>query len=217
MRKVPLITGHVYHIFNRGVNKQDIFFTKNNYTQFLDAAHHYLTKTGKFSYEKLKPKNDDPGSLGSSGEQEQKIEILAYVLMPNHFHFLIRQIKDLGVTSFMQHLTNSYSHYLNIKYKRVGPLFQGRFKNVLVESDEQLVHLSRYIHLNPVVSGLVFHPKDYPWSSFLSYVSDQESQLPNPKFILSRFPSKNRYQSFVLDQVDYAIELEKIKHLTFES
>lgn len=70
--------------------------------------------------------------------------------MPNHFHFLIEQTADKGIASHMQRFINSYAHYVNIKYKRVGPLFQGLFKGVLIESDEQFLHVSRYIHLNPL-------------------------------------------------------------------
>lgn len=138
MRKVPVVTGHIYHIFNRGVNKGEIFFAEEDYQRFLLTATHYLIKTTKFSYEKAFILND-PGSL----EEKPKVEILAYCLMPNHFHFLIKQLVDNGLSSYLQHVTNSYVHYVNIKYKRIGPLFQSRYKNILIETDEQLVHVLR--------------------------------------------------------------------------
>lgn len=213
LRKDILTTGNIYHIFNRGVNKGDIFFLEKDYCRFLLAAKHYRTKDSKFSYEKPNS-NNDTGTL--EVKIEPRIEILAFSLMPNHFHFLIRQLKDDGITWFMQHLINSYVHYLNLKHKRVGPLFQGRFKNALIESDEQLLHTSRYIHLNPLVSGLVPDLKNYSWSSYNSYIGREEDSLSNPEFILKNFQTKGDYEQFVLNQAEYAKSLEQIKHITLD-
>ena len=102
--------------------------------------------------------------------EEKMIEIICYCLMPNHIHFLIRQLKENGISKFMGQISNSYTKYFNTKYTRVGPLLQGPFKAVLIESDEQLIHVSRYIHLNPIVSGIVKNLEDYPWSSYLEYI-----------------------------------------------
>ncbi len=209
MRKTPLITNHIYHVFNRGVNKGDIFFSQKDYERFLSAARHYLTKNSKFSYEKDTNSND-PVSL----ELKPKVEILAYCLMPNHFHFLIKQLKEDGITSYMRRFMNSYSHYVNVKNKRVGPLFQGRFKGVLIDSDEQLLHVSRYIHLNPLVSSLVADLNDYPWSSYKAYIEKNTNEdLSKPNIILSNFKTTEDYKKFVSDQEDYARSLELIKHV----
>lgn len=209
MRKVPLVTNNIYHIFNRGVNKGDIFFSEKDYKHFLSAAKHYLIKNSKYSYEKLR---NEPGSSGSPTSFKPKIEILAYCLMPNHFHLLVKQMVDKGIASYMQRFINSYVHYINIKYKRVGPLFQGPFKGVLIESDEQFLHVSRYIHLNPLASGLVSDLKNYPWSSYHSYIGGGEDGLSNPELILRNFKTKKDYEQFVLDQADYAKSLEDMKH-----
>src|SRR3989344_398883 len=182
MRKIPLATNQIYHIFNRGVNKNDIFFSQKDYNRFLAAAKHYIIKNSKFSYEKSPVDNNeanDPVSLASG----PKIEILAYCLMPNHFHFLIKQLVDDGITIYMRRFMNSYVHYVNVKNKRLGPLFQGRFKNVLVDSDEQLLHVSRYIHLNPLVSNLVANLDDYPWSSYFTYTRNAQDRLVSPQII----------------------------------
>lgn len=206
MRKIPLVTNHIYHVFNRGVNKNEIFFSEKDYKRFTLAARHYIAKNSKFSYDKP---NSDPVSAAS----KSKVEILAYCLMPNHFHFLIKQLDDNGITSYMRRFMNSYVHYVNIKYKRVGPLFQGRFKGVLIESDQQLLHVSRYIHLNPLVSDLVASLDDYLWSSYFTYTQNREDGLCNPDLILSSFKTKKDYKQFVLDQKDYARSLEKLKHV----
>lgn len=214
MRKVPLVTNNIYHIFNRGVNKGDIFFSGKDYKHFLSAAKHYLTKNSKYSYEKSSINLNEPGSSALPALQvnKPKIEILAYCLMPNHFHFLVKQAADEGISSYMQRFINSYVHYVNIKYKRVGPLFQGPFKGVLIESDEQFLHVSRYIHLNPLASGLVPDLKNYPWSSYHSYIGDGEDGLSSPELILRNFKTKEDYKQFVLDQADYAKSLEDMKH-----
>lgn len=210
---MPIVTGEIYHIFNRGVNKANIFFQERDYQHFMKAARHYRTKDSKFSYEKLFPIND-PVSLGSELE---KVSILAYCLMPNHFHFLIKQLEDEGITSYFRHLSNSFSHFINIKYGRVGPLFQGRFKNVLIENTEQLLHVSRYIHLNPLVSNLVPNLSLYKWSSYLDYIEDStKDELVDLALVLNEFKSKNDYEKFISDQAEYVRTLEIIKHKTID-
>ena len=219
MRKVPLVTNEIYHVFNRGVNRGNIFFADNDYKRLLEAVFHYRTNSTKFSYQK--PFND-PVSLGSFEDSSRekgvaKVQIIAYCLMPNHFHFLVKQLVDGGITSFVRHLFNSYAHYVNVKYGRIGPLLQGRFKNVHIESQEQLVHVSRYIHLNPLVAGLIPDLRNYRWSSYPIYcgVKDKDG-IVDPEIVTNEFKSSNDYEKFVLDQADYGIALERIKHLLLE-
>ena len=215
MRHVAIVNDNYYHIFNRGVNKGSIFFADRDYQRFFEAAVHYISKNSKFSYErKSNFSSDDP--VSSLNENVDKVSVLAYCLMPNHFHFLVKQLANGGVTDYFRRLANSYSHYINVKYKRTGPLFESRFKNVLVKSDDQLLHLSRYIHLNPIVSGLVKNLDSYIWSSYRSYVDVTEDNLSNPEDVLNNFKSKDDYRRFVMDQVDYGKQLEKLKHLVLE-
>lgn len=220
MRKVPLVTDATYHICNRGVNKAPIFFYEEDYSRLFLTAIHYRTKSSKFSYNKLQErieKRNDPGSENLElTKMLPKVQILAYCFMPNHFHFLIKQLVDGGVTWYMQHVINSYVHYINTKYKRVGPLLQGRFRNVHVESDEQLLHVNRYIHLNPLVASVVSDLNDYHWSSYRNYLSGLNDNLCDTSPILKHFASRQDYKRFILDQVDYARELEKIKHFILD-
>jgi len=208
-RKHILTTGNFYHIFNRGVNKNDIFFSERDYKRFLTTAIHYKNFTHKFTSSSV----SDTVSEKLEKMEKPKIQILAYCLMPNHFHFLIKQLEEGGITWFIQHLINSYVHYINIKHNRVGPLLQGPFKNVLVDSDEQLLHLSRYIHLNPLISNLTTDFKTHRWSSYPSYISaDYSDNLSEPEFILGNFKSREDYEKFVLDQEDYARSIDYLKH-----
>lgn len=116
----------------------------------------------------------------------------------------------------MANFSNSYTKYFNTKYQRVGPLLQGIFKAVHVESDEQLIHLSRYIHLNPV-SGFIVRPEElasYQWSSYPGYLKNLDE---GAKAVMDFFKSPKDYQKFVLDQVDYAKKLKEIDFLTINS
>ena len=137
--------------------------------------------------------------------------------MPNHFHLLLQQLTDGGISKFIKHIGDSYTRYFNTKKERVGPLFQGAFKAVHVETNDQLIHLSRYIHLNPLVSFIVKEENflSYPWSSLQIYLKKRHNFV-NPKPVLEQFKTNDEYLQFVLDQIDYGKELEKIKHLILE-
>lgn len=143
------------------------------------------------------------------------VEVLTYCLMPNHFHLLIKQLKEDGITEFISKLSNSYTKYYNTKYSRVGPLFQGEFKAVLIENDAQLIHVSRYIHLNPISSFLIKDLSTYPWSSYGEYINNING-ICSKEQILGYFKSIKDYQQFVSDQIGYAQELELIKHQIIE-
>ena len=112
----------------------------------------------------------------------------------------------------MRRFIHSYTKYRNVKYNRQGPVFQGIFKAVRIETDEQLVHVSRYIHLNPLVSLLVKDLKLYPWSSYLEYIGMRDNPAVKKDEILSFFKSPKDYEKFILDQADYGTRLELIKH-----
>lgn len=133
------------------------------------------------------------------------------------FHLLLQQVMDGGIITFLSRFSNSYTKYQNTKTNRVGPLLSGVFKSVHIEDDEQLVHLSRYIHLNPVVSYVIKEEEllSYPWSSLPDYLKE-DSSLVDLKPVLNLFKSAEDYKEFVVDQIDYGKKLEEIKHLTLE-
>lgn len=209
-RIIPFVNGQYYHIYNRGVEKRTIFETSRDNSRFIKTMCYYQLEGPKpklsqfFKYQIFKPNFD-----------KKIVEIICYCLMPNHFHFLLKQLKDTGITEFIGKLSNSYTRYFNTRNKRVGPLFQGEFKAVLIESDEQLLHVSRYIHLNPLVSYLVKDLNLYKWSSYVEYVSENKG-ICDKKDILAFFKSPKHYKQFILDQADYAINLELIKHQILE-
>lgn len=202
----PLVNGEYYHIYNRGVAKLPIFTGTNNYHRFLKGVSYYQVSGPKPSFSLFTP------TTRKLELNNKIVEIVCYCLMPNHFHFLIKQLKDNGISEFVGKLSNSYTKYFNIKYKRVGPLYQGEFKSVLVKTNEQLIHLSRYIHLNPFAAGITKDLESYIWSSYPEYINKIEPDICKKEIILDQFKSVEDYKKFVQDHSGYAQELELIKH-----
>lgn len=223
-RKVVLAPEQVYHVFNRGVAALPIFLNLKSYFRFLDLVDYYRFSNTPFSFSQLMslPKEERGKILvGLRKENAIHVEILVYCLMPNHFHFLLKQITDKGISVFMANLQNSYVKYFNIRNERAGPLFQSMFKAVRIETDEQLLHVSRYIHLNPSTAYIVEPEKleDYKWSSLKAYLDEDfngDNYSVNPKAVLDFFKKRKDYLRFILDQASYQRELNKIKHLTLE-
>jgi putative transposase len=157
-------------------------------------------------------------SLKKLRESKRLVEIIAFCLMPNHFHLLLKQLQKKGTSTFMRNFQNSYARYFNTKYHRSGALFQALFKAVRIETDAQLLHVSRYIHLNLVSSFLVEikNLENYPWSSFPEYMKSRSLEFVDPDLVLKQFKTEKDYKKFVFDQADYQRKLQEIKHLTLE-
>ena len=154
-----------------------------------------------------------------SNNTKKIVDITSFTFMPNHFHFLLKQNVNKGISKFLALFQNSYTRYFNTKNTRSGHVFQGQFKAVRVEDDEQLLHLNRYIHLNPHTSYVVktfSELKQYPYSSLPEYLNNQKNSLCNIQEVLSHFSSLKKYEDFLFDQAGYQRALEKIKHLILE-
>lgn len=203
-----------YHVYNRGVDKRIIFEDEQDYTVFL---HFIKVLLSPLPEKQLHPLAEltgfDPIRFRPLlTTLHGKVDLVAYCLMPNHFHLLLKQVPLNGMSEFMRRLATCYVMYFNRKYERSGYLFQGRYKAVLVTEDSYLLHLSRYIHLNPYEltgSDLVKLVKlsTYPYSSYACYLGRKNAEWLNPTPILSFFKSRLRtkstkytsYQSFVED------------------
>ncbi len=200
-----------YHIYNRGVEKREIFLDEQDCGIFLHYLKLYLSPV-----EELK-QLDLPGlrilkfiRLNLS----QEIDLLAFALMPNHIHLQIKQKTSDGIVKLMKRLATAYVMYFNKKYQRVGSLFQNRYKATLIETDEYLLHLSRYIHLNPV--KITYKKIDFKkFSSYPYYLGEKHVSWIKPQEILGYFRSAQRndlkdilsYQSFVEDYRVNSIEI----------
>ncbi len=210
-RVVPFVNGEYYHVFNRGVAAMPIYRNARDYGRFMRTMLYYQIEGPKPRLSLFKPTK-------VFLKNKKIVDVICYCFMPNHFHFLIRQKKDGGITEFVSKISNSYTKYFNTKNQRYGPLLQGEFKAVHIDTNEQLIHVSRYIHLNPIVGFVTSDLSTYKWSSFPEYEGEANASICAKEIILDQFPSMEDYKQFVLDQEDYARKLEIIKHqlLDFE-
>ena len=183
----------LYHVYNRGVEKRKIFEEDQDYKVFLHYLKRYLTDED----DEVRPRWKKDLSLN--------IQLLAYCLMPNHFHLLLKQLSKEYLTIFMRCVANAYTRYFNEKYKRIGPLLQGKYKAVLVDKDPYLLHLTRYIHSNPIGhkenitrSDLVMLNR-YPYSSYNAYLGKWTTSWLHPEIALGFFNNigNNSYKNFV--------------------
>ncbi len=211
-RKLQFAVGEYYHVYSRGVEKRNIFRSDSDRTRFVKLLF-LANNTNQFIFrdvEYLSLKDIDRG--------DGIVAIGAYCLMPNHFHILVKQITENGLSIFMQKLTTGYSMYFNRKHDRVGPLFQSRFKAEHVKEDSYLKYLFAYIHLNPIK---LIEPKwredgindtqrakqflkDYKYSSYQDYTNnDREEAL-----ILSKNEFPEYFESMI-NHADFVNELLK--------
>lgn len=214
-RKDPLETGEAYHIFSKSIAGFVIFNNEHEFKRMLETVLYYQNKDLPINFSKFARFNDLAEIIAAFNKSEKLVQIIAYSLMPTHFHFILKQLTKNGISIFMRKVLDSYTRYFNIKHNRKGPLWEGKFKSVLMENDEQLLHLTRYIHLNPVTSGLCKKPEQWQFSSYNEYLSpDCESVFCKYDGILEIKPKS--YKKFVEDRIDYQRELKRIKDLMLD-
>jgi len=220
MRKIPLAVGESYHIFTRSIADFKVF---NNHADFLRMQQlmKYYTvdcdlKFSKFIELEICQQNGfDIAFNNISKDKEKSVQIIAYCLMPTHIHLILKQLSDNGISKYMNNILNGYSKYFNTRHKRKGPLWESRFRSVLVNSDEQLLHLTRYLHLNPVTARLINKPEDWEFSSYNEFIGkDNNSEICQFDDILDIKPAS--YRKFVIDRISYQRELAKIKNLIMD-
>ena len=173
----------IYHIYNRGVEKRTIFLNEKDYLRFMVNLYEFNNIAPAFNSGYFL--NRDSIEVRLQYPRKKKlVEILVFCLMPNHYHLLLRQCIENGITYFMRKLGTGYTNFFNLKYERVGALFQGKFKAILLEQEAHFIHLPHYIHLNPLElimsewkeQGGVNAKKamgfleQYRWSSFPDYL-----------------------------------------------
>lgn len=195
------IENGIYHAYNRGVEKRKIFLDDQDYRVFLHLLKYYLSpadrkadhpivKTGNLNLLRPRPLKN----------LENEVELIAYCLMPNHFHLLLKQISIDGMTKLLRRIATTYALYFNRRYKRVGYLFQGHYKAVLIDNDPAFLHISRYIHLNPqeltrLTRMDLVNLARYPYSSYSYFLGLKNAAWLKPKLVLSLLNTS--YQDFV--------------------
>jgi len=200
-RNIIFAPDEFYHLYNRGTEKRRIFLQKSDYERFLTL----LFQSNSTSPVHLARQGRTLAELGETDRRETLVDICAYCLMPNHFHILVKERSDNGISSFMQKISTGYTMYFNKKYERTGALFQGRFKATHANTDRYLKYLFTYIHLNPVKiiepnwkeSGISNQKRaqeyleKYKYSSYLDYLGNNRLE----KNILSMEASPKYFES----------------------
>lgn len=218
-----LVTGEYYHIYNKGTESRTVFLDGADYFRFLLGIRGFNDITPVFQlcrYDQLKKIEK---SLIS---KEPLVEIICYVFMSNHYHLVLRQLKDGGISKFMQKLGIGYTKYFNKRYQRKGVLFQGKYKYKHIPTDEYLLHLSRYIHLNPISfiqqgwkkKGLKNKESvfkfliEHKWHSLPFWLEEKPCLVKlNSKVVLEQFSCKENYAKFLMSWTEK--DLAKIKVL----
>lgn len=209
MKKPRFTENAFYHIYNRGVEKRQIFLEKNDYFRFIhdlyefndtQPAQNLFYKIPSFHSYEVEPR-----------KREVLVEILAFCLMPNHFHLMVRQLQENGIIEFMQKLGTGYTMFFNKKYQRVGPLFQGRFRAAAVTQESHLLHLPMYMHLNPLdtivpswrTNKIINQQQaekfleSYRWSSHLDYMGKKNfPSIISRKFFDAYFKDSQGYKNY---------------------
>jgi REP element-mobilizing transposase RayT len=182
--------GGYYHVFNRGASRGPIFFTPANYEYCLRLVKRH--------------------------RGDCSVAVIAYCLMPNHYHFLLRQDSDTPLSKFLQWVFNPYVQSINTQEERTGTLFEGRFKHIRIESDSHLLLLCRYIHLNPVEGGLVAGPEEWPFSNYLEWIGRRAGTLKDEAFIRQHFGGPEDYERFTRDEIEQRRMIEEIRPYTWD-
>lgn len=229
MPRPIFVNDNFYHIYNRGVEKRQIFMDKSDYFRFIHDLYEFNDKNMVLNVLRRINEGNPISFIKVVKPREMLVEILCYCLMPNHYHLFLRQRLDGGISKFLQKLGIGYTNYFNLKYERNGVLFQGKFKAVPVETDVQFTHISRYIHLNPIEivesnwkeEGIKDWRKvekfleSYRWSSYLDYIGKKNfPSLIKRDFLFNYFDNEKEYQKFVKE---WALkDTETIKDLAME-
>ena len=219
IRKDNLVQGEIYHIYNRGVDKRDIFMDDEDHFRFIHDLFEFNDSNPSpninniFNCKKIESLEVGLPKIERK-PRKVLVEILAYCLMGNHYHLIVRQKKENGITEFMRKLGTGYTNYFNQKYERIGSLFQGRFKSVCIKNNSHLMYLPIYIHLNPL--DFKFHEwrekkiknyreaieflDSYRWSSYMDYIGQKNfPSLIKKDFILSRIGNENKFKKEMID------------------
>lgn len=209
VRKIHFCPGEYYHIFNRGVQKSDIFTNDSDRVRFLFlilylqapiTINNISTFVGRYIKHSVFNSPYERTVTAQKIVDTRAVELICFTLMPNHFHLLVREKEVGGVSLYLQRIQNAYSKYINVKYRKSGHVFQGPFRAVHIEDNEQLLYTSAYIHSNPrELKEWKKNFKQYPWSSFCDYIQKNRwEELLACSYLLDQYKSADEYVDSVL-------------------
>lgn len=213
MRKTKFAIGEFYHIYNRGVDKRDIFENEKDFKRFYQSIQEFNTTENVISlYEFLRKKNQFRSSTPKSSKL---VRFIAYCINQNHFHFILEPLVEDGIQKFMHKVSTGYTNYFNDTHKRSGALFQGRYKSIHIDTNEYLLHLSVYVNLNNLIHKGLNRPwlKNFPFSSLNIYIDSKiKNNLCNPEIILEQFSSRQEYFTYAKETLsEIILRKEEIK------
>lgn len=220
-RKERIVPGELYHIYNKSAGSEQLFLDEFHLKQALNRIRYYKFEVDKKYVQYCQYKGDilvDTFIKNNSDQKIPLIDIYAYAIMPNHFHFIIKELKVGGLRFFISNFQKSYARFYNARNKRIGVVFQGRFKIKRITNTEHFIHVVRYIHLNPVTSYM-FNFIELPKStltSYKEYLGLSNYKIVNTDFVLRNFASIDEFKKFHENQVDYQKRLSLIKKLLIE-
>ncbi|MBI2450578.1 MAG: transposase [Candidatus Nealsonbacteria bacterium] len=216
MRKVKIVSGEYYHIYNRGNNKQPVFRDEKDWIRFLFLITHCQSHLTFYNLGRQVACFVRHSVFNISREvveeiiKNRSIELINFTLMPNHFHLIIHGLKENGISQYMQRVLNAYTKYFNTKYKISGHLFQGPFQIVHIKNDDQLLYLSAYIHRNPrEIKEWADREHLFPYSSYQDCINKNRwGNLLETGIVTKQFSSSEKYKLFV--ETSGAKDLSKI-------
>ena len=202
MRNIDFAPGEYYHVFNRGNSKQKLFLDKRDYVRFLFLLLYQQSHVPVYNISQAIDYFLKNNSYNVRQKQriidERIVELVNFCIMPNHFHILVKECEENGITNYVHRFETGFSKYYNIRYRKSGHVFQGTFKAVHVESNEQLLHLSAYIHKNPEELMRGQRGDKYSWSTYRDYaIENRWGDLLVLGAILDQFKNKKEYRTFV--------------------
>lgn len=213
MKKPPFINRGIYHIFNRGVEKRDIYMDDSDYFRFIHCLFEFNEEGAVsnlnyyFNPRTMEVEARYQRNTRLKMKRRPLVEVLVFTLMPNHYHLMLRQLQDHGIVKFMQKLGTGYTNYFNKKHQRVGALLQGRFKAASVSKEPHFLYLPHYIHTNPLIlneRGSIFIKflESYRWSSFPDYVGIRNfPSVTDRGFLLDIFGGERRYRQYTIEKL----------------
>ena len=235
MNNRAIETSLIYHIYNRGTDKRKIFLDNKDYLRFIHDLFEFNNENNVLNVGHFFNKNQyiDVGRQYIGKQREPRkllVQILAFCLMPNHYHLLLQPIKDAGASNFIKKINGGYAKYFNNKYERTGNLFQGKYKFTVVNNDAHLLHLPYYIHLNPLdliapewrnkeiknYGKAIKFLENYRWSSFMDYIGKKNfPSVISKKFLSEFFEGPENYKKETLKWLK-EMDLEEIKEVAIE-
>jgi len=214
----PCQTGEIYHVFNKSIEKFKIFNSAAEYQRVIETMIYYQYTDIDSPYSTF----INSAFIQTSGfinglhaiykNSPKYVQLIAYCIMPTHFHIIIKQNSDNGIATFLRKWLNSYSRYFNLKHKRKGPLWSHHYKRVHITSDTQLLHETRYVHLNPTTNYLVSSPEEWKYSSFGEYIQPYKGRRRLCEFDEFIGMSPREYRRFVIEHIAEQREMKEIQH-----